>query len=50
MPAEADRVASVGPILTEGCGSASPWGAAPAECTPDDPGILIVDDDCKISR
>ena len=23
-------------------------GAAPAECTPDDPGILIVDDDCKI--
>lgn len=47
-PAEARRVASLGQILTEGLRIGVVLGAASVDCTPNGPGMLIVDDDLNI--
>lgn len=47
-PAEARRVASLGQILTEGLRIGIAFGSASVDCTPNGPGMLIVDDDLNI--
>jgi DNA-binding CsgD family transcriptional regulator len=47
-PAEAWHVASLGRILTEGLRIGIALGAPQADCVPNGPGMLIVDDDLKI--
>ena len=46
--AEARRVASLGSILTDGLRIGVAFGAVSVDCTPDGPGMLIVDDDLNI--
>ena len=46
--AEARRVASLGPILTDGLRIGVAFGSVSVDCTPDGPGMLIVDDDLNI--
>jgi DNA-binding CsgD family transcriptional regulator len=47
-PAEARHVASLGRILTEGLRIGIARGPVSVDCTPNGPGMLIVDDDLKI--
>jgi DNA-binding CsgD family transcriptional regulator len=47
-PAEADRVASLGRILTEGLRIGIALGAPQVDCTPNGPGMLTVGDDLQI--
>jgi len=47
-PAEASRIGSLGQILTEGLRIGIALGAAEVDCTPNGPGMLIVDDNLKI--
>jgi DNA-binding CsgD family transcriptional regulator len=47
-PAEARHVASLGRILTEGLRIGIALGAAQVDCTPNGPGMLIVDQDLQI--
>lgn len=47
-PAEARHVASLGRTLTEGLRIGIALGLVPVDCTPNGPGMLIVDDDLKI--
>jgi DNA-binding CsgD family transcriptional regulator len=47
-PLEARRVASLGRTLTEGLRIGLVLGAVSVDCTPDGPGMLIVDDDLEI--
>jgi DNA-binding CsgD family transcriptional regulator len=47
-PAEADRVASLGRILTQGLRIGIALGAPQVDCTPNGPGMLIVDDDLQV--
>ena len=47
-PAEARRVASLGRVLTEGLRIGIALGAAEIDCTPNGPGMLIVDEDLQI--
>jgi len=47
-PAEARHVASLGRILTEGLRIGIALGPVSVDCTPNGPGMLIVDDDLKI--
>jgi hypothetical protein len=46
--AEARRVASLGPVLTDGLRIGVAFGSAAVDCTPGGPGMLIVDDDLNI--
>ena len=47
-PSEARRVASLGQTLTEGLRIGLVLGAVSVDCTPNGPGMLIVDDDLEI--
>jgi hypothetical protein len=47
-PAEARHVASLGRILTEGLRIGMALGAAQVDCTPNGPGMLIVDEDLQV--
>jgi DNA-binding CsgD family transcriptional regulator len=47
-PVEARRVASLGQILTDGLRIGVAFGSVSVDCTPDGPGMLIVDDDLNI--
>jgi DNA-binding CsgD family transcriptional regulator len=47
-PADARHVASLGRILTEGLRIGIALGAAQVDCTPNGPGMLIVDEDLQI--
>jgi hypothetical protein len=47
-PSEARRVASLGQSLTEGLRIGLVLGAVSVDCTPNGPGMLIVDDDLEI--
>jgi DNA-binding CsgD family transcriptional regulator len=47
-PAEAHGVASLGQVLTEGLRIGIALGPVSVDCTPNGPGMLIVDDDLKI--
>ena len=46
--AEARRVASLGPVLTDGLRIGVAFGSVSVDCTPDGPGMLIIDDDLNI--
>ena len=47
-PAEARRIASLGPTLTEGLRLGIAFGSVPVDCVPEGPGLLIVDDNLKV--
>jgi DNA-binding CsgD family transcriptional regulator len=47
-PAEARRVASLGPVLTQGLRIGIALGAPQVDCTPNGPGMLIVGEDLQI--
>ena len=47
-PTEADHVASLGQVLTEGLRIGIALGSVSVDTTPDGPGMLIVDDDLRI--